>query len=373
MEFGHEKNNVDYFNIQTVIYGILFISFIMIALRINRGIGGKYIRESMCECYIEILILVKLYWFRGRNPEANNELGNLSEITNRIGVRLDDSNPLYRMGMLKKYKSRKLRMSCFRFFYALQIQAMLQIVLLIVWMLIDYIKQNWMLASLNYWIFKGVFQSWILSGILAFFAVDFFYHHILQRERKQIFKQLLEENLFEKTKMKQVDEIIFDEIEKLPKKMEEKFGKFYQELRMDSKNKENEDTKIQIFEDRENYKTQILIQSNITFWNIDEIERLQKKIKEAVRLGIKKQELPIVFPCLTCVIYVEHMSDSFIKFMKEIKLYRDGFAILLAGVALDEKKVYIPETNDRVCKKMKNMIIDVLSEGADEEAVYYWL
>lgn len=346
-----KKNNVDYFNIQTVIYGMLFISFIIIALRIGRGTGGKYIRESMCTCYMEILILVKLYWFRGRNPEANNELGNLSELTNRIGARLDDSNPLYRYGMLKKCENRKIRMSHFKFFYALQVQVMFQILLLIVWMIIDYIKQDGMFVSLEYWIFTVLLQIWIMSGIVAFIVADFFYHHILQKERKQIFKQLLKKNIFENTERKRADEITYDEIEKLPKKMEEKFKAFYEEIRIDSGNKEKKDVKIQVFEDRENYKTQILVQADVMICNNYEIERLQKKIKEFIYRGIKKQELSIVFPCLMCVIYMEHKSDSFINFMKEIHQDRNDFIIFPVGVILDEKKYIYQKQKLKFAKK----------------------
>ena len=131
MKKNRNPFNFDILNIWTLLYGLIGLSFIVIFLRETLGFGAKYISSSTAIYYMSILLLVKFYWFPGRNPEANNELGNLQDINSRIGIRMDASNPLYKSGMLRNSGRSFMRMSRLKGIYALQCQAIFQICILL--------------------------------------------------------------------------------------------------------------------------------------------------------------------------------------------------------------------------------------------------
>lgn len=348
MKKNRNPFNFDILNIWTLLYGLLGLSFIVIFLRETLGFWAKYISSSTAIYYMSILLLVKFYWFPGRNPEANNELGNLQDINSRIGVRMDASNPLYRSGMLRNSGRSFMRMSRLKGIYALQCQAIFQICILLLLTFSQKIVRKTETMLMIYETVEKILFLWAVVGILLLCIARALYNHLLNRERKQIYRPLVTMNFFEqqenevelkKKSIKNLDIHNFSSM--LYIELKRKY-EYLPEIDATFTMSEGE-AQISIFEDR--YADQTLILMEVFSEQITEcqINAMNERLQSCIQNGIKKKTLPILPACLIVVFYVDEMTETFLHFMERITNRSLNYSCLALGISIREQKMYIQE------------------------------
>ena len=78
---------------------------------------------------------------------------------------------------------------------------------------------------------------------------------------------------------------------------------------------------------------------------------------------IKEHSLPLVQPCFICVIYAEQMLGTLMSVVQDNSTY-GTYKKLVAGVALNEKKIYISsddQTGD--LELMRKMLLNMFKES----------
>lgn len=339
MKKNRNPFNFDILNIWTLLYGLIGLSFIVIFLRETLGVGAKYISSSTAMYYMSILLMVKFYWFPGRNPEANNELGNLQDINSRIGIRMDASNPLYKSGMLRNSGRSFMRMSRLKGIYALQCQAIFQICILLLLTFSQKIVRKTETMLMIYETVEKFLFLWAVVGILLLCIARALYNHLLNRERKQIYRSLVTMNFFEQQE---------NEVELKKKSIKNldihKFSSMlYIELKRKYEYLPEMDAKISIFEDC--YADQTLILMEVFSEQITEcqINAMNERLQSCIQSGIKKKTLPILPACLIVAFYVDEMTETFLHFMERITSRSLNYSCLALGISIREQKMYIPE------------------------------
>lgn len=366
MKKNRNPFDFDILNIWTLIYGLIGLSFIVIFLRETLGFGAKYISSSTAIYYMSILLLVKFYWFPGRNPEANNELGNLQDINSRIGVRMDASNPLYKSGMLRNSGRSFMRMSRLKGIYALQCQAIFQICMLLLLMFSQKIVRKTETVLMIYETVEKILFLWAVAGIILLCIARAFYNHLLNRERKQIFGPLVTMYFLEqqekkiKLKKKSIKNL---DIHQFSSMLYIEFKRKYEYLpEMDATLRISEgEAQISVFEDC--YADQTLILMEVFSEQITErqINAMNKRLQSFIQNGIKKKTLPILPVCLVAVFYVDEMSETFLHFMERITNRSLNYSCLVVGISTREQKMYIPELIEgRESSALRERLDDIL-------------
>lgn len=365
------KNNknsfsFDVLNSWTLVYGLIGLSFIVILLRDTLGFGKKYISSLTVIYYMSILLLVKFYWFPGRNPEVNNELGNLQDINSRIGVRTDASNPLYKYGMLRN-SGRSFRcMSRLKGIYVLQCQAIFQICILLVLTFSQKIVRKTKTILMIYETAEKILFLWVVAGILLLCIARAFYNHLLNKERKQIYRPLVTMNFFEqqeneaKLKKKSIKNLDIHQFSSMVYIELKRKYEYLPEMDLTLKLIEGE-AQISVFEDR--YADQTLILLEVFSEQITErqIDKMNESLQSCIHNGIEEKTLPILPACLMVVFYVDEMSETFLHFMERITNRTLNYSCLAVAISIRAQKMYIPEwMKERENSDLRKRVDDIL-------------
>lgn len=129
---------------------------------------------------------------------------------------------------------------------------------------------------------------------------------------------------------------------------------------------------IHIYEDRKNYKTQILVQLCVSELTERHIKLLKEELKKFVKKHIDR--LPVVPICITNIFYVDKLSPFLIDMITQQNSQSESVCVLTAGIVLKEQKIYISKSGENQetenYQRMRNVFEEVIDKfTVDEEEI----
>ena len=327
---------------------ILIISTIGAILCITDFIGTNMISKRIAYNYLSILLIIFLHWF----PARNSIIPGFSGMNAQIAEREDESNPLFRYGYIVKHKKIKW-MSNLKGFYVLQIQALIEIFVFIALSLVSVVK--WVCLEQMYMsrflLFCYVLTyACMISGAIFHCFVSWKYNNILNRSRKQLYKLFIDGEIFQTSKKHSEKIEIIKTFLRDKDLMEIASLAFmdYYEFVVETKERLLDDIhnkiSIHIYEDRKNYKTQILVQLCVSELTERHIKLLKEELKKFVKKHIDR--LPVVPICITNIFYVDKLSPILIDMITQQNSGNESICVFTAGIVLKEQKIYISKRGE---------------------------
>lgn len=350
------------------LYRLLFFLAVLGCVAVFFGVQGGQENDIAGEWiaydYLLIFLIVWANWFPGRG--SCNELGREGYMNSRIGMRADKSNPLFLRGFVRgNRRIGIIAASALKGFYCLQVQAVIKIAVLLVLMcVIGLFRICRGEAALTSAVFSdallichGMIAIWMFAGALSIGWLRWYYNHIINKSRAKIYEPMLWEDLFCINEEKQA------EFECLTRKnADEKllfsvcieYEHYYRDPRHKSKHLDQADSSlfISVCEDRKQYKTRILVQLQTPVFEERHLDIVNDFLREFLERGMQEQELPVMPVCITCVIYVEQISEALKNLVGKVSYENKPACILPVGVVLGEKRIYMPKPG----KKNKDYI-----------------
>ena len=363
---NHKKKLGDYINVRAIALGIVYLSVFVAFCFTGRSYGAeKHVSFWIAVNYLVLVLSIKFYWFPGRVPDQYNELGLKSEKDNQIGVQENSINPLYRNGsIMHNKKCSFIRMSKIKGIYFLQMQALIQIVLLFSLILCEilFVLRNINMPFAIIIANKGILM-YIFIGYASLIGTTTYYHYLIDRERKRIFRPLQEEGFLKPgTEAVKYDILTFKHFSD-----NETIKNFYRlynyvdhfEMTIEQK---SERLSICIGEDMCCCNTKILVQFCTHELQQKHIERIEDAVRNFIRKGIKNKRFPAAPIFFTYIIYTDIASKTLTELMyKGISCQKD-IIILPVGIIKSSHSIYIGGEleGDEVYKNLKNDILKLL-------------
>lgn len=364
---NQKKKLRDYINVKVVGFGILYLSIFIALCFIGRSYGNeRYISFWIAINYLTLLLNIKYYWFFGRTPDQYNELGLKTVKDNQIGVQTNFLNPLYRKGVIKRDKKDNfIKMSKIKGIYYLQIQALIQSVILLGLILCEFL---FVLKNIRYIPFaiimvNKVILIYIFIGYILLLVIQRYYHYLIDRERKRIFRPLLEIGFLKpNTEAKKYDTLKFKQLSK--SNIIKNFYLLYNYVDHFDMILEQESTEISICigEDISCCKTQILVQFCAYKLQQKHIEKIENVVRSFIKRGVKNKKFPAAPIFLTYIIYVDVTSKIFSELIYKGIACQKDISILLVGIITDSHSIYIngiQKESDQY-KHFKNNVLKLL-------------
>lgn len=337
--------------------------------------------DLLTETIVVILAIIVIRKGSQRNTlSPYSKAGNVfTDENTRIAMREDASNPLFAKGHFRKNhkKNTYLKMSKLKGFYFCQIVSILQSMVIFLNLLngfyIRYININGILG-VNEEIRIRIYiigAAWVCINICVNLAFLAYYTRIINKTRKKNLQKLCRKNMITAGK-KQDDgyemldycgELSYREwICKVENCFRNQFrGSSWEYWGNAGESKEN--IHMLIEEDREQTKTRIFVRMQVDILSDSHIEQLNKFLYKKIRSGLRKGELPLESPCLTCMICVRKRSEIFENiFCTPVEADQDD--ILPIGIVLEEYKIYVPKMKNNVqdmqYQEMKAVFLEIL-------------
>ena len=355
---------------------ILIISIIGAFLCITGFIGTNMISKRMSYNYLSIILIISVNW----RPARNSNIPGFSGMNAQIAEREDKSNPLFQYGYIAQHRKRKW-MSNLKGFYVLQVQALIKILALIILSLVTavhWVCFNQMYISKLLVFCYVIIYAWMILGAVFRCFVSWKYNNILNRSRKQLYKLFIDGEIFQTSKKHSEKIEIIKTFLRDKDLMEIASWAFmdYYELVVETKERLLDDIhnkiSIHIYEDRKNYKTQILVQLCVSELTERHIKLLKEELKKFVKKHIDR--LPVVPICITNIFYVDKQSPILIDMITQQNSQSESVYVLTAGIVLKEQKIYISKRGENQetenSQRMRNVFEEVIDKfTVDEEEI----
>ncbi len=363
---NHKKKLGDYINVHVIALGIVYLSVFVALCFAGRSYGAeKHVSFWIAINYLVLMLNIKFYWFPGRVPDRYNELGLKSEKDNQIGVQENFINPLYRNGsIMHNKKCGFIRMSKIKGIYFLQIQALIQIVLLFSLILCEFlfVQRNINIPFVIIVANKGIL-IYAFIGYALLIGVRAYYHYLIDRERKRIFRPLQEKGFLKPgTEAVKYDILIFKYFSE-----NDTIKNFYRlynyvdyfEMTMEQ---ESERLSICIGEDMCCFNTRILVQFCTHKLQLKHIEKIENAIQNFIKKGIKNKRFPAAPIFFTYIFYADVASKILTELMCKGISYQKDIIILPVAIIKSSHSIYIGGElkEDAVYKNLKNDILKLL-------------
>ena len=325
---------------------------------------------------IHFIFLVYLpygFWYQDIEPNTT-ELGSETtpNIDPQIALRRNASNPLYKYGYLMEKPKGILKLSKFRGIRFTQIIAAIQICFLsgrILFFLGNWISYIDIYPNIVLKLDPVLFW-WVVSNCVLCAIIKTFYNNFLHKKRKKIFQSLSKKNILSNRNVENNKPQIYSYLKELEPQdfLNETAFNFNRKYRGTWKKLESyggikKNLIVCLAEDEYNCKTWILVQMYSEQFCLKQIDVFNEFVKEFIKNGIKEHSLPLVQPCFICVIYAEQMLGTLMSAVQDNSTY-GTYKKLVAGVALNEKKIYISsddQTGD--LELMRKILLNMFKES----------